>query len=75
MPDRHLLFEAGIHAQLHGEHGHRNGEQRDRREHERAMTEEKPFQATDQTIEHDVTPSCIPVAHATCHPATVRNSA
>ncbi|ARF86899.1 uncharacterized protein BCN122_II0156 [Burkholderia cenocepacia] len=41
------------------------------------MTEEKPFQATDQTIEHDVTPSCIPVAYATRHlpSAAVRNSA
>ncbi|WP_244111354.1 hypothetical protein [Burkholderia cepacia] len=57
MTDRHLLLEASVHTQLHREHCHRGSEQTDHREHDCAMTKEEPFQAADQTIEHDITPS------------------
>ncbi|WP_260433764.1 hypothetical protein [Burkholderia sp. Bp8998] len=47
MADRHLLLEAGVHPQLHGEHTHRGGEEADRDEHDRTMSEEESFQTAD----------------------------
>jgi hypothetical protein len=54
--DWHLFFKAGLHAQLHGKHGHDGSEKANRGQHDRAMPEKPFLQADDKAIQHGAIP-------------------